>query len=145
VTGIELHPRGGEDRPGRALALQDDALRLACFGGLDRLIADVPFGEQRPQEVGRGSIAVQARRLVDDDDPVLERLLGVDERPLAHPGDGVERRRREEAQHGLDQEALAGGAGGLDDCRQRPIQHAGAQDEIEELRGTFLTHQSRLV
>jgi hypothetical protein len=49
------------------------------------LIAQAAFGEQRADEIGL-EVAAKASRLVDDEEPVLDGLLGVGQGAFAHSG-----------------------------------------------------------
>ena len=106
VLGMERDRGRGDDQPGRAFALDEPRLELAVLALLDRLVADAPLGEQAAHEI-RGEVALEPRRLEQDEEAVAERFGSVGERALAHRREQVVGLLGEEVEDALDRPRLA--------------------------------------
>ena len=73
-------------------------------------------------------------RLADDDMAMLEIGIGVDQCPFTHRPHGIDGRRREERDDGIDQEVLPRTAWTADEHVDRPGRDATRQRQVEQFR-----------
>jgi hypothetical protein len=128
--------RGGRDDQVRRPGLRDDPRpELAVIALLRDRVDELALGQQRPHEHGRhvtvallGDLA-QGGRLEHDDGPVLEPLVGVEQRslgPACHPVEGAGLRLLAVVGVGVGLDHAERGAGGVGlAARGRSLDHEG--------------------
>lgn len=120
-------------------------VKFPSFADRDR-IPDPTLGQERTDEVG-SEVALgllplfpECDRLEEDQGPVLEVILGVDERALRHRGHLEVGLDREELQDGLRDEGLGHTGDSLRRQRDRLIQNSARDRQVGQLGVPVLSH-----